>query len=174
MVRDAAVPAEPDIYAWIEEVFRQGVRRLIFLNGHYENAPLICEALEAATPHSSGPMRKALLINWWDFVHSEDMGWLFGHGFPGWQAEHAGHCETSLMEELRPDLVRTVLKVDDRAARVPPYEIFPPPADIVAPSGVLTRSTAASRELGARLSRVLVERIQAALAVEFPVEQSAP
>jgi creatinine amidohydrolase len=153
-----------------EDLLRQGVERLVILNGHYENAPFVCDALEAAIPASSVHARKALLMNWWDFIRSDDMAWLFGHGFPGWEAEHAGHCETSLLEALRPRLVRTELKIDDRAGRVPPYDIFPPPSDIIAPSGVLARSTAASGELGARLLDVLVERMKAALAVEFPIE----
>lgn len=151
----------------IQQLLDQGLRRIVILNGHFENAGLAYEALDAAIPPGAADL-KALLINWWDLVRDEDMSWLFAHGFPGWEAEHAGHCETSLMEDLRPDLVHADQKVDDAAQRVPAYDIFPAPPDIIAVSGVLARSTTASPAVGARLAGVLVERLRDALDLEFP------
>ena len=44
------------------------------------------------------------MVNWWEQIQPEDIGRIFGANFPGWEAEHAGVAETSLMEELRPVL----------------------------------------------------------------------
>jgi creatinine amidohydrolase len=149
------------------DLFRQGFRRMVVLNGHFENAPALYEAIER-TIEPFARTHKALLVNWWDPIIAEDLPRIFPDGFPGWEAEHAGVVETSLMEELLPEYVRVALKADGGAPRVPCYDIFPPPPDIIAPSGVLWKSTQASREIGAYMAEALVARLAAILDAEFP------
>jgi creatinine amidohydrolase len=149
------------------EFFRTGFRRIAYLNGHYENSSLAYEALTEATEPVS-QTGKAILVNWWEQIQPEDIGRIFGGDFPGWQAEHAGVAETSLMEELRPDLVRTGLKGQGGVPRVVSYDIFPPPGDVIPPTGVPWRSDRASPEIGRYLAGVLADRISAILSREFP------
>jgi len=149
------------------EFFRSGFRRLACLNGHYENSSLVYEALtEAIEPYQE--TCKAIMVNWWEQVRPEDMGRIFTGEFPGWEAEHAGVAETSLMEELRPDLVRTALKGAGGTPRLTSYDIFPPPPDVIPPTGVPWRSDPASPEIGQYLAGVLVDRIAGILGREFP------
>lgn len=149
------------------EFLRGGFRRIAFLNGHYENAPFVYEALtEAVDPY--GDARKAILVNWWEQIEDQDLGQIFPDGFPGWEAEHAGVAETSLMEELCPDLVRADLKGKGGQVRSPRYDIFPSPPDVIPPTGVPWSSSAASRAIGRYLASMLVERISAILEREFP------
>jgi creatinine amidohydrolase len=149
------------------EFFRNGFRRIAYLNGHYENASPVYEALaEAIEPYQE--TRKALMINWWEQIRPDDIGHIFGDNFPGWEAEHAGVAETSLMEELRPDLVRARLKGEGGGQRLTTYDIFPPPPDVIPANGVPWRSDLASPQIGRWLAGVLVERICDLLDREFP------
>lgn len=152
------------------EFFRTGFCRIAYLNGHYENSSLAYEALTEATEATEPVPQagKAILVNWWEQIQPEDIGQIFGDDFPGWQAEHAGVAETSLMEELRPDLVRTALKGQGGVPRVLAYDIFPPPGDVIPPNGVPWRSDRASPEIGRYLAGVLADRISGILGHEFP------
>jgi creatinine amidohydrolase len=149
------------------EFCHTGFRRMAYLNGHYENTTLIYEALaEVGDQDTTGC--KMILVNWWEQIETGDLAQIFGDHFPGWEAEHAGVAETSLMEELRPDLVRADLKGEGGVARLLPYDIFPPPSDIVPPTGVPWRSDLASPEIGRYLADALTRRISQIVAREFP------
>ncbi len=149
------------------EFFRSGFRRIAYLNGHYENSQLVYEALaEVIEPYQK--TCKAIMVNWWEQIRPEDIGQIFGGDFPGWEAEHAGVAETSLMEELRPDLVRTELKGEGGTPRLATYDIFPPPSDVIPPNGVPWRSDPASPQTGKYLAGVLVDRISDIFGREFP------
>jgi creatinine amidohydrolase len=154
------------------EFFRTGFRRIAYLNAHYENSSLVYEALTEAIEPRLGTC-KAIMMNWWEQIQLDDISQIFGDSFPGWEAEHAGVTETSLMEELRPDLVRTELKGVGDLARLVTYDIFPPPADVIPPDGVPWRSDLASPEIGRYLAGVLTDRIAAILTREFPRRQRA-
>jgi creatinine amidohydrolase len=149
----------------VADLFRSGFRHVVVLNGHYENAGFLFEGLaEASEGH---PGATALLINWWEQLHDEDLPRIFPEGFPGWEIEHAGIAETSLVEELRPELVRETRKTDDPGTRVLTYDVFPVPPDAVPPTGVSARSTPASRDVGRYIADALVERIDAILTREL-------
>jgi creatinine amidohydrolase len=154
------------------EFFRTGFRRVAYLNAHYENSSLVYEALtEAIEPRQESC--KAILVNWWEQIRPADIGSIFGEDFPGWEAEHAGVAETSLMEELRPELVRGDLKGQGGTPRQVTYDIFPPPGDVIPPNGVPWRSDPASPEIGRYLAGVLVDRIGEILGREFPPRGAA-
>jgi creatinine amidohydrolase len=149
-----------------DDLFRQGFRQVAVLNGHWENAPAIFEALEAAmAPYQA--THKTLLINWWELITNADLKQIFPAEFPGWEAEHAGIAETSLMEELLPELVHVDRKVDGGGARILRYDVIPLPRDTVPPSGVPWKATLASKKIGQALSSLLVERIVGILAENF-------
>jgi creatinine amidohydrolase len=149
------------------EFFRTGFRRVAYLNAHYENSSLVYEALTEAIEPRLGTC-KAILVNWWEQLLADDIGQIYGEDFPGWEAEHAGVAETSLMEELRPDLVRTELKGEGGIPRLETYDIFPPPVDVIPPTGVPWRSDPASPEIGRYLAGALADRIADILDREFP------
>jgi creatinine amidohydrolase len=149
----------------LSDFLRQGFRKVLILNGHMENAPFVWEALEALK--DGGADGKFVLVNWWEQIREEDLPHLFPEGFPGWEAEHAGVVETSLMEELLPQKVRSDLKTDNPLMRILTYDVLPTPDDIVPPTGVPCRSTPASAEIGRYLAPLLVERITTIVLEEF-------
>jgi creatinine amidohydrolase len=88
-------------------------------------------------------------VSSWDLIPQDILDEVFKEvGFPGWEIEHAGISETSLMQYFAPDLVREDKIVDDESARKVPCLIFPPPDDIITRSGSFHKATYSSREKG--------------------------
>src|SRR6266540_3156422 len=135
-------------------------------DGLIENSWTLLEAVEQAIePYTA--THRALLVHWWDQVGPADVRRIFGDDFPGWEADHASTTET-MLEYLRPDLVRADRKADGGATRVISYDVFPPSSDILWPNGIGNSALPASAELGKQLVELLVERIGRILDDEFP------
>lgn len=151
----------------VEDFLRQGFRRVAVLNGHFENAWTLLEAAEQAVQpyHETS---KVLLVNWWDQVGPDDVQRIFGDVFPGWATEHASISETSMLEAFAPELVRAERKAAGGAERVITYDVFPPPDDILWPNGIGFSALEANPDTGKALVGLLVDRITAILAAEFP------
>lgn len=159
----------------VSECFRQGFKRLVLLNGHVENAEPAFQSLEellgpgGAYHDPTNQSARALLVNWWHFLYDEDLAYMFEGDFPGFEAEHAGILETSLMEELFPELVRAEHKAAGGATRTVPYDIFPTPDDTLWPNGIGTTAVPATQDLGRQITELVVGRISRVLKEEFQV-----
>jgi creatinine amidohydrolase len=110
---------------------------------------------------------QALLINWWELLTDEDVDDVFGPAFPGWGAEHGGVLETSLMEAMHPQLVRTERKVEGGAPRTILYDAFPTPGDTIWPNGIGSTAVPASAELGEQTAALVVPRVIEAIRKEL-------
>jgi creatinine amidohydrolase len=158
--------------ATIGECLRQGVRRVVLLNGHFENAEPAFESLEmllgpGAQWSQNGSEARALLISWWEVLTDEEVERIFGDDFPGWPAEHAGVLETSMMEHLVPELVRSEKKARGGAARSTAYHSFPTPKDTLWPNGIGSTALPTSGELGTQVMDLTVPKIVGAIRAEF-------
>jgi creatinine amidohydrolase len=129
---------------------RHGYRDLVLVNGHYENAAFL---VEAATLVSEQYDVRVLSLNWWELVPADRLDEVFGGAFPGWEAEHAGIAETSLMMHFHPERVRADL-ISDRVAEIlpPTYTVVPERAGLVDPSGVLRTAAGSSADIGRRIA----------------------
>src|SRR5699024_5767523 len=83
----------------------QGVQNLVVLNGHYENYQFLYEAADLAlgdlrAAGGGGPEPTVLLLSYWDYVSDQALAEVYPEGFPGWDIEHGGVLETSLMLHL--------------------------------------------------------------------------
>jgi creatinine amidohydrolase len=144
---------------------RHGYRELVLVNGHYENTAFI---VEAATLVAERYDVRVVSLNWWELVPAERLDEVFGGAFPGWEAEHAGIAETSLMLHLHPDRVRTEL-ISDRVAEISPpgYTVVPERPDLVDPSGVLRTASGSSAEIGRKIADEVLAASERILAVEL-------
>lgn len=158
----------------LSEFLRQGFKRVVVVSWHFENQGFLYEAGELA--HHEAPKGSTLLV----FERSRDqltpatMAAVFGDDFRGWDVEHGGIYESSIMLYLFEHLVLADKIVDDRAKRRVWYEIFPTPAEVVAESGVLTSARGSSAEKGALLWSEVVAGLTAALARDLPKAPGAP
>jgi creatinine amidohydrolase len=106
-------------------------------------------------------------------VSADDVQRIFGDTFPGWAAEHASITETSMLEVIAPELVRTEHKQAGGAERMVSYDIFPAPADILWPNGIGYSALPANPETGKALTDLLIDRLTAILDTEFPDGQGS-
>ena len=152
------------------ELFRQKVRKIVTVNGHYENIGPTIEGIELALDEIGRDRCDGLVIlrvDHWDMVRPETLDRIFPDGYPGIELEHASVLETSLMMALRPELVDLSAALHDGPAAFLPYDRFPKPCDEVPPSGVLSLPEGSSAEKGEWLLADAVEGIVAAVAREF-------
>ncbi len=156
----------------IKEFARHGVRKFCMTNGHFENSWFITEACDLALRELRwGGIDdvKIMHLSYWDFVGPEAIRRLYPDGFAGWEVEHGGVLETSLMLTLYPHLVDMSKVVDQPPAKFPPYDLFPLNPAWVPSSGCLSSAKKASKEKGDLLLEVTTRGIAEALRAEFGV-----
>lgn len=156
----------------IRELSRHGVRRLAIMNGHFENSMFIVEGIDLALRElrSRGVEDfRVMTLSYWDFIDDPDViAKLYPEGFPGFDLEHGGVFETSLMLALYPDLVDMDQVVDHPPASFPPYDVFPVDPARTPEPGTLSSGKTATREKGELILDVCVTGIAEAIEREFP------
>ncbi len=109
-------------------LFKQGARHIVFVNGHFENYQFLYEGIDLALGDlgiASGDDRSVLLLSYWDYVSLQTLETVYPNGFPGWDIEHGGVLETSLMLHLEPELVDLDRSVDHPPADLPRFDRLP-------------------------------------------------
>jgi creatinine amidohydrolase len=127
---------------------RHGARRIVVLDGHYENNMFLHEAIHLVLDAGAPAELRILKILWVDPIRPETLERAWPDGFPGWALEHAAHLETSTLLSIRPDLVRREAIAVDGVTGMPLYDSYPQPADLVPASGVLSDPSRGSSEFG--------------------------
>lgn len=151
----------------------QGIRKLVFMNGHYENYQFVFEGVDLAVHELEAQGiddLKVMLMSYWDFIDDETIEKLYPEGFTGWDLEHAGVMETSLMLLFYPDLVDMTKVVIQEPAEMPLYDILPINPGYTPSSGCLSCAASASAEKGRILCDVATKHMTGAVLNEF--EQS--
>lgn len=150
----------------LDGLARSGFRHICVLNFHYENAGVIWEATDNAA-QGRPDARFVVIESALPELTSEQVSEIFGGDFRGWDFEHASMAETSMMLALAPETVRRDRIADDQAERRPPWEVIPPRADTIPPSGVFWKPSTSTVEAGERLVELCVEQLLDALREEF-------
>jgi creatinine amidohydrolase len=151
-------------------LLQDGVRQVVVVNGHYENYQFLYEGLDIAVREARATGlegSRAMLLSYWDFVDDETLEAVFPDGFLGWDIEHGGVLETSLMLHLHPE------KVDmSRAPAHPPaepasYDVFPEDPSRTPDSGCLSAPAGATARKGQLLLGTVRTGITRAVTDEF-------
>ena len=154
----------------IRDLYRQSVRRIVVVNGHYENIGPSIEGIELALDAIGRDKSEDLTIlrfDHWELVRPETLDRIFPEGYPGIELEHASVLETSLMMALRPELVDLSRARHDGPARFRPYDRYPRPPVEVPLSGVLSLTEGSSAEKGEWLLADVIDRMSAYVNEEF-------
>ncbi|GAA3328262.1 MULTISPECIES: creatininase [Paeniglutamicibacter] len=153
----------------VSSFLAQGFNHVVVLNGHFENYQFIYEGLDNAVARARkhGTGSRALLLSYWDFVDETTLEKVFPDGFLGWDIEHGGVLETSLMLLLHPEKVDMSRVVDHPPAKLTPYDIFPEDPARTPDSGCLSSAKGASAERGQLLLDAVVTQIADALKGEL-------
>jgi creatinine amidohydrolase len=98
-----------------------GFRRIVFLNGHYDNTYAIAYACANATDRMA-PGTRAFPINYWDGMTADEANEFFGPS----NGLHANRGETSAVLAINPALV----DMDAANAEFPPFPEVTSPASV--------------------------------------------
>ena len=156
----------------IREFIRHGARRLVLVNGHYENTWFLIEGIDLALRECRGPPPSIMRLEYWDFCTEATLSRIFPDGFPGFALEHAAVIETSMMLHLHPELVQVDLIPEDPPAQFPPYDLYPTRTEWVPSSGVLSSARGSTAGKGALICGEVVLRVAAAVRAEFGLTAS--
>lgn len=155
---------------FVRELRRHGVRKIVFVNGHYENYQFLFEGADLALRDLRAEgveLPTVMLLSYWDFVTPDVIERLYPEGFPGWDVEHGGVMETSLMLEYFPELVHLDKVWDLPAAVLPLYDLLPVDASLTPESGCLSSGREATAEKGVVLADSVVKGMSAAIRSRF-------
>lgn len=154
-------------------LFRHGVRRIVVINGHYENIWPAIEGIELAFDAIGRDRADGLVVlrlDHWDLIRPQTIDRIFPDGYPGIELEHASVIETSMMMALRPELVDLAAAVHDGPAQFVRWERYGAPTPELPASGVLSLTEGSSAEKGDWLLHDVVEGLTAMLAAEFGLQ----
>jgi creatinine amidohydrolase len=154
----------------LKAFIRHGAKRIVVLDGHYENNMFLHEAIHLALEESGAHDVRIIKVLWAEALSPEALDRAFPDGFPGWALEHAAHLETSAVFAIRPDLVVRDEVRPDGAKDLPLYDIYPQPSDLVPASGVLADPSRATATIGEMLFEDSVGRLVEAIGQAFARE----
>lgn len=140
----------------LEELIRDGIKKIFIMNGHYENEAFILEAMDLVSrEHEDVTMIES---SWWDVMSDAVMEKVFDEvDYPGIELEHAGILETSLTLHFRPDLCHMDRFVEDGVEGMLGYNIYPASKCEVTKTGLLTTARTSTGEKGKLLADDITE-----------------
>lgn len=151
----------------IRELIRDGIKKIVLMNSHYENQAFIAEAVDLIFRDLKTDV-KVVIMSWWDLVSEKTIEKIFDKiPFPGWALEHAAITETSLIMNFAPELVHMDRLVDDKIDAAPTYIVYPIPEDLVPTSGLLSIARTSSAEKGQLIVDEVIERMEEIIKIEF-------
>ena len=132
----------------LEEFIRDGAKKIVVLNAHFENEAFLVEAINLIS-NKYGDKITIIETNWWDPMPNYVIDKIFDEvPFPGWAFEHAAITETSLMLLFAAHLVKMDKIIDIKGSSPVPYQKYPINKDIIPASGVLAPARTSSKEKG--------------------------
>jgi creatinine amidohydrolase len=153
----------------VREFARHGVKRLVLVNGHYENQWFLTEGIDLGLRDLGGNATIEIIrLEYWDFLTETTLAAVFPNGFPGFALEHAAVIETSMMLHYHPSLVRVDLIPDDGPADFPPYDVYPTRKHWVPLSGVLSSARGSDAAKGKLIAEEVTRRMAEAIQAGCP------
>ncbi|WP_035741428.1 creatininase [Arthrobacter sp. MA-N2] len=154
----------------VKSFLNQGVRHVVFINGHFENYQFLYEGIDLALEElgiGPGAEQSVLLLSYWDFVSQDTLSRVYPDGFPGWEIEHGGVLETSLMLHLEPARVAMDRLVDGPAAVLPRFDRLPVVPERTPATGCLSSAAGSSADKGVLLYGQVTDHLSLELAGEL-------
>lgn len=151
----------------LEELIRDGVKKIAIVNSHFENQAFLLEAIDLVSKKMPTGT-KIIMMSWWDLISQPTIDKVFDEvEFPGWALEHAAITETSLILKFAPNLVHLDRLIDEKIEEVPTYQVYPIPKDLVPKSGLLSIGRTSSKEKGELIINESLENMIKILKKEF-------
>ncbi|MDB8791458.1 creatininase [Romboutsia sp. 1001216sp1] len=151
----------------LEELIRDGVRKIAIVNSHFENQAFLLEAIDLVSKFMPNDT-KIIMMSWWDLISQDTIDKVFDEiEFPGWALEHAAITETSLILKFAPQLVHMDRLIDEKIEEVPTYHVYPIPKNLVPKSGLLAIGRTSSKEKGELIVNEALDKMVSIVNKEF-------
>jgi creatinine amidohydrolase len=134
-----------------------GFRRVLVLNGHFENLAVLPEAIDRAIAQSHRDDVRAICLTWAVTLTEPQIRQIWGQEYPGEAIDHAAVTETSLMLFLKPEMVRQERIPDEKTQRIVHYDIIPAPIDTYTRAGSLWTAKGSTKEKGETIYNKVVK-----------------
>lgn len=145
------------------EFLRHGAKKIVVLDGHFENRTFLTEAIDLALKEYGKKDVRIIKACPPEFIDPSLYDIFWPDGFPGIELEHAALIETSLMLYYHPELVN-MEKIEPLEDIIfPKYEVFPLFEKQVPTCGCLADPSRGSYEYGKMMVDSLVENCAAAI-----------
>ena len=156
---------------------KHGVRKVCFLNSHFENQWFIIEGVQdalTALDAAGTKDMKIACISYYELISPEVRDVVFGDKFVSWEVEHGAVMTTSVLLHRRPELVDLDAIPEHDPVLPLPYDIYPFDPARGTQSGALSASTLASAENGRLFFDDIAGRLCEALGREFGTASGRP
>jgi len=152
----------------LEEFIADGWKKILVLNGHFENTPFLIEAADLLLREKPPGEIKVIITDWYDHLDKNTVDHVFDEiEFPGWELEHAAIVETSVMLHFFPYLVDINKITREGLDEFPNYHIFPPSRDLIPKSGSLHTAYSSSSEKGEIIINNVLKHLVGLVQKEF-------
>ncbi len=158
----------------LRELVRHGARKIVLVSGHYENNMSMLEGIDLTLrdyrmEYNDDKLR-IIMLSYWDYLNDQGViDTLYPDGLPGWDVEHAGLFETSLMLALYPHLVDLDRAEKHAPAKFPAYDVFPPHKEWTPAPGTLSAPQGSTADKGNLILKVCTSGIVEVVKKEFGV-----
>lgn len=150
----------------LTELVKDGVKKILVLNAHFENEAFILEAIDLV----SDKYKDAVTIvetNWWDPLPNTLIDKIFDEvPFPGWALEHAAITETSLMMYFAPELVLAD-KIIDSKTEPCAYHKYPIDKSTIPATGVLATAKSSTAAKGKLIVDTVLDKLEEIVDLAF-------
>jgi creatinine amidohydrolase len=146
----------------LRELAIGGAKRLVVVDGHYENEMFLTDGVELAIREIRRERIddvRVVKLRYFEHVGEDTIRLLWPEGYPGMALEHAALMETSMMLHLAPELVDVARAPDEPDADFPHYDVFPPNPSWAPPAGALSSPRRATATFGKHLVDAFVELV---------------
>lgn len=152
----------------VEEFRTDGWKKILILNGHFENTPHIIEACDLLFRTQLTDFPKVVISDWYDNLSEMLIPTIFDEvDFPGWELEHAAVVETSVMLHFMPELVDLDEVREEGLDHFPAHHVFPPSKTLIPESGCLHTAKSASADKGRIIVENVIDNLEILLKKEF-------
>lgn len=154
----------------LNEFIKDGWKKIILLNSHYENQAFLGEACDLVIDDQEEEFPKIIIVSWWDNVSEDILPIIFNErSFRGWDLEHAAITETSLIMYFAPELVRYDLLSDESLEEVPRYQRYPVSKTLIPKSGALYTTISSTAEKGEIITEDVINNFLVFIKKEFNI-----
>ncbi len=151
----------------VRELLRHRVRRLLILDGHYENSLFLNEGVDLALREIQTNKAKVVIARWYELVPESFFVKLFGKDFHGMALEHASKVETSLVMAINQSSVQQNRMKNDPPKRRENYTVFPENKSFIPKLGSLTTVFPSSTQRGEQVLEYASREVISIIKKEF-------